>query len=73
MCASVIGSAEGLGKTISNRMVKNITSELEDYTMIIIGCDERTFLSLIVDNELGGGPDLIEIQDYIEKLVYLLQ
>ena len=71
MSASIIGSAEGLGKTVGDRVISKIITELEENTIIIVGCGERFVLTLVIDD--GSRVDLIlsEIDEYLEKIINL--
>ncbi len=69
MCASVLGNAEGLGQTMGDKKIGKIISELDDYTIIIVGCDESTFLAVIINNDTISGPIQKHLDDYIKKLI----
>jgi len=69
MSASVIGSAEGLGKTVGDRTISKIITELEERTIIIVGCGERIVLTLVVDEESKVDLILKEIDEYLEKII----
>ena len=68
MCASVLESATGLGQTIGNRKVKKIIAELEEETIILLECNEKTFLTLIIKDDSTYNVILSHLQDYIQKL-----
>ncbi|MFX1316933.1 MAG: roadblock/LC7 domain-containing protein, partial [Promethearchaeota archaeon] len=51
MCASVLESAENIGQTIRSEKLGKIITELDDKTILIINCDENTFLTLIISEE----------------------
>ena len=69
MSASVIGSAEGLGKTVGDRTIKKIITELEERTIIVVGCGERIVVTLVVKDESKVDPILSEIDNYLEKII----
>jgi len=69
MCASVLGSAESLGNTVGERKVGRLIAELEDQTIMIIGCDDTTFLALILNRESILGHVFKELDNYIQKLI----
>lgn len=71
MCASVLESAAGLGQTIGNRTVKKIITELEEKTIIIVECNDKTFLTLVVNYNSKVNLILSHLQDYIQKLISL--
>jgi predicted regulator of Ras-like GTPase activity (Roadblock/LC7/MglB family) len=71
MCASVLESALGLGKTIGGKKFNKIIAELDKDTIILIECDEKTFLSFILNDISKINPILDEIEIYIRKLVFL--
>ncbi|KKL82445.1 hypothetical protein LCGC14_1984680 [marine sediment metagenome] len=71
MCASVLESAAGLGQTIGNRKIKKIITELEEKTIIIVECNDKTFLTLLVNYNSKVELILSHLQDYIQKLVSL--
>jgi len=71
MCASVLESAAGLGQTIGNRKIKKIITELEEKTIIIVECNDKTFLTLLVNYNSKVNLILSHLQDYIQKLVSL--
>ena len=68
MCASALKSAENLGHEISNRKVVKIISELENYTILFIGCTEKTFLTLITHNESKVNLNPQFIQNYVNQI-----
>lgn len=69
MSASVIGSAEGLGKTVGDRTISKIITELEERTIIIVGCGERIVLTLVIEDESKVDLILNEIDEYLEKII----
>ncbi|MFX1497746.1 MAG: roadblock/LC7 domain-containing protein [Promethearchaeota archaeon] len=68
MCASALESIIGLGKTIGGKTFNKAVVELEHYTIIIIVCDEKTFLSLILNENSKINNLFTNIEDYIRKL-----
>ncbi len=71
MCASVLESAAGLGQTIGDRKIKKIITELEEKTIIIVECNDKTFLTLVVNYNSKVNLILSHLQDYIQKLISL--
>ena len=71
MCASVLESALGVGKTIGGKKFNKIIAELDNDTMILIECDEKTFLSFILNDNSKINPILDEIEKYIQKIIFL--
>ncbi len=71
MCASVLESATGLGQTIGNSKVSKIITELEEKTIIIVGIDDRTFLTLVAKAESRVNLILDRLQDIFKKLIAL--
>ncbi len=71
MCASVLESALGLGKTIGGKKFNKIIAELDKDTIILIECDEKTFLSFILNDISKINPILDEIEKYIRKIIFL--
>ena len=69
MCASVLESAISLGQTISDRKINKIITELENKTIFIFKCDDKTFLTLIIGNESKIGSNFNQIDDYIQKII----
>ncbi len=51
MCASVLESAEGLGKSFGAMKLGKIIAELGNYTIIIIECNNDIFLTFILNND----------------------
>lgn len=71
MCASVLESAEGLGKIIESKINKIIT-ELDRQTLVIIECEKKTFLAFLIEKDSNFGLILNKMVDYtqeIEKLI----
>ncbi|MFX0141349.1 MAG: roadblock/LC7 domain-containing protein [Candidatus Hodarchaeota archaeon] len=71
MCASVLESALGLGKTIGGKRFNKIIAELDKDTIILIECDKKTFLSFILNDNSKINPILDEIEKYIRKIIFL--
>ncbi|MFX0018176.1 MAG: roadblock/LC7 domain-containing protein [Promethearchaeota archaeon] len=71
MCASVLESALGLGRTIAGKKFNKIIAELDKDTIILIECDDKTFLSFILNDISKINPILDEIERYIQKIIFL--
>ncbi len=71
MCASVLESATDLGRTMGDRKVNKIIAELEEHTIVIIECDERTFLVFDINYESNLNIILEKIEVYIRKIIFL--
>jgi len=71
MCASVLESATGLGRTMGDRKVNKIIAELEGQTIVIIECDEKTFLVFDINYESNFNIILEKIEGYIRKIIFL--
>jgi len=71
MCASVLESALGLGKAIGGKKFNKIIAEQDKDTIILIECDEKTFLSFILNDNSKINPILDEIEKYIRKIIFL--
>ena len=69
MCASILASAEGLGETLGTSRTSNIITDLEDYTLIVRGCDESTFIALIVQNDSVVGEIFEELDYYVSRII----
>lgn len=69
MCASVLESAENLGQTIRSEKLGKIITELDDKTIIIVKCDENTFLTLIINEESKIGLILDQLDKLIKKII----
>jgi len=72
MCASIIGGAEGLGQTIGDRVFRKIITELEDYTMIMMGCGKQASLALIIPKTSTGGTIIDNLEEYCNKIKALI-
>lgn len=68
MCASVLESAVGLGQTIRDSKIEKIIAEIEEKTIIITECNEKTFLTLIAKKESKVSLILSQIVDYINGI-----
>ena len=71
MCASVLESATDLGRTMGDRKVNKIITELEGQTIVIIECDENTFLVFDINYESNFNIILEKIEMYIRKIIFL--
>ena len=71
MCASVLESATDLGRTIGDRKANKIIAELEEQTIVIIECDEKTFLVFNINYESNFNIILEKIEVYIRKIIFL--
>jgi len=70
MCASVLESAEDLKKTLGSKKISKISADLEnDQIIIIIECDNKTFISLILDKESQIEQILKKIEDICAKIL----
>ena len=70
MCASVLESAEDLKKTLGSKKLRKIIAELESgQTIIIIECDNKSFLSFILEKESKIEQIFNKIEDYCEKII----
>lgn len=68
MCASVLGSAEGLGDTIGESRFTEIITELDDYMVIITGCENNMYLASIVSNTVSTGPIMEKMHEIGQKI-----
>ncbi len=71
MCASVLESAEGLGQSIGGK-VSNIITELDEQTIFIIQCENKTFLSFLIEKDSHFGLVLKKISDYTQRIENLI-
>jgi len=71
MCASVLESAEGLGQNIGGKVSKIIT-ELDKLTIVIIKCENKTFLSILIEKNSQFGLVLQKISDFTQKIENLI-
>ena len=69
MVASVLKSADGLGKTIGGRSLQKIIAQLEDISLMILKSnDKNIFLTLIINDNTNMDPLLEQINDYFDKI-----
>ena len=73
MCASVFESALEIGRKSGEQKLVKITTEIEDQSVIILGCDEKRFLTLFANFDSKISVLFDEIQDYIKKIVLLYE
>lgn len=71
MCASVLESAIGLGRTMGDRKASKIIAELGTQTIIIRECDEKTFLVLNLNYDSKFSNISEKLEDYIRKIIFL--
>jgi predicted regulator of Ras-like GTPase activity (Roadblock/LC7/MglB family) len=71
MCASVLESAQGLAKNLGDKKVSKIIAELENQSIIILECDKKTFLTLILKKESKINKILDNFENYIRKIIFL--
>ena len=71
MCASVLESAIGLGRTLGDRKTTKIIAELETQTIVITECDEKTFLVFNINKESNFNVLLENMEYYIRKIIFL--
>ncbi len=69
MVASVLKSADGLGKTIGGRSLQKIIAQLEDISLMILKSDEKNvFLTLIINDSTNVDTILEHINGYFDKI-----
>ncbi|MGQ4872572.1 MAG: roadblock/LC7 domain-containing protein [Promethearchaeia archaeon] len=68
MCASVLASAETLKTMIRNQEFIKITAELKNINILLMGCDDKTYIALLFDNEANIDPLLNNIDYYLKKI-----
>lgn len=68
MCASVLGAAFGLGQTMSDRKGNKIIAEVGDHTIIIVKCDDRSFLAFLINKESKTDLILNDLKELIAKI-----
>ena len=73
MCASVLKSAEGLGQTFGETTVGKIITELEDQSIIIIKCSEKTYLVLFLKHDTKVDFITKNLDGYIQKIIIALK
>ena len=71
MAASVLETAKGMGAMMNERGVVKIITELEIFSLMIIECDIKTFLVLIIDENSNISPFLSDVKNIIRKLSFL--
>ena len=71
MCASVLESAIGLSHTMGDRKATRIIAELGNQTIVVMECDEKTFLVFDLTYESNFNVILEKMEDYIRKLIFL--
>ena len=71
MCASVLESAISLGRTMGDRKAKKIIAELVNQTIVIIECDEKTFLVFDLNYQSDFNVILEKMEDYVRKIIFL--
>jgi len=71
MCASVLESAIGLSHTMGDRKATKIIAELGNQTIVVMECDEKTFLVFDLTYESNFNAILEKLEDYIRKLIFL--
>jgi predicted regulator of Ras-like GTPase activity (Roadblock/LC7/MglB family) len=71
MCASVLESAIGLSHTMGDRKATKIIAELGNQTIVVMECDEKTFLVFDLKFESNFNVILEKMEDYIRKLIFL--
>jgi len=71
MCASVLESAIGLGRTMGDRKAVKIIADLGTQTIVITECDEKTFLVFDLNYDSNFNVVLEKLEDYIRKIIFL--
>ena len=71
MCASVLESAIGLSHTMGDRKATKIIAELGERTIVLMECDEKTFLVFNLNHESKFNMILENLEGYIRKLIFL--
>lgn len=69
MCASVLESAERLGRNFGEKKLGKIIAELENHTIIIFKCNNEIFLTFILDNESQIENIFKNLADYKQKII----
>ncbi|MFW9828533.1 MAG: roadblock/LC7 domain-containing protein [Candidatus Thorarchaeota archaeon] len=69
MCASVLESAVGIGDTIGDQKINKIIVELDEKTILLVECDNITFLVLIINPESNVSNILRKLDEIIQKIV----
>ncbi|TFG18983.1 MAG: hypothetical protein EU533_07240 [Promethearchaeota archaeon] len=73
MCATVFESATEVGRKSGEQKLVKIITEIGDQSVIILGCDEKRFLTLFANFESKLNVLFDEIQDEIKKIVLLYE
>ena len=73
MCASVFESALEVGRKSSEQKLVKIMTEIGDQSVIILGCDEKRFLTLFANYDSKLKFLFDEIQEDIKKIVLLYE
>ena len=71
MCASVLESAQGLANNIGDKRVSKVIAELEKQSIIILECDKKNFLTLILKKDSKINKILENIENYMRKIIFL--
>ena len=71
MCASVLESAIGLSHTMGDRKATKIIAEFRERTIVLMECDEKTFLVFNLNYESKFDMILENLEGYIRKLIFL--
>lgn len=69
MCASVLESALGIGETVGNREIHKIIAEVAEKTILIFECDEKTFLTILVNKESNVNLILNKLNENVQKII----
>lgn len=69
MCASVLESAEGLGKSFGVNKIGKIIAELEEQTIVIVECDTKSFLAFIIEKESKIDIVFDNLTNYYQKII----
>jgi predicted regulator of Ras-like GTPase activity (Roadblock/LC7/MglB family) len=69
MCASVLESAEELGKTIGDEKINKIITEIEKRSILIFKCGEKIFLTIIFNDESKIGLIFDQLEAYIQQII----
>ena len=68
MCASVLESAEEMGKIINDKKIDKIVAELDDKTILIIKYDNSAFLTLIIESFSKIGLIIENLDEYFQQI-----
>jgi len=71
MCASVLESAISLGRTMGDKKAAKIIAELGTQTIVIIECDEKTFLVFDLNYASNFNVILENMENFIRKIIFL--